>query len=418
MSQRMNEDKTGTILFISHDASRTGAPLFLLRFLQWFRQHSALPFRVLVGDTGELVSDFEALAPVDSFEPAPTFAYRGLRRLGLNDGAHSRHLSLLRERLAQTDIRLIYSNTEVTGKILDFLSFLDCPVICHVHGLESTIRHFGAENMASIQKYSSSYIAVSQAVKDNLAKNHAIPAEKIRMIYGFIPVESNELQAPAKSRSQVFRELGMPEAAKMVCACGSIEHRKGTDLFLEVADEVARHKDIGPVHFVWVGGNAKAGDEMKRRFNSPDTVHFIGPTVDVRPYYAAADVFLLSSREDAFPLVVMEAGLMGKPVVCFGESGGAPEFVEADAGFVIPGFDVKEMANKIVTLLSSEKLRMKMGEAARQKVLRRHRLDKGASDIAQIIEQAFQTSTSLPNHGDAALATPILASSTRHSSVE
>src|ERR1700735_5516672 len=295
----MSSDRPGTILFISHDASRTGAPLFLLRFLQWFRQNRAIPFRVLVGEPGELVPDFEALAPLESFEPVPTFTYRVLRRLGLNDRARSRHLARLRSRLAQSDIRLIYSNTEVTGKILDFLSFLDCPVICHVHGLEGTIRTFGAENINSIKEYSSSYIAVSQAVKDNLVINHAIPGEKIRMIYGFIPTENNERQVPAKSHSQVFQEVGIPEGAKMVCGCGSVEDRKGTDLFLQVAEEVARHQNVGEVHFVWVGWNAKKGDEMKRRFNSRAKVHFIGLKQEVRPSFAAADVFLLSSREEA-----------------------------------------------------------------------------------------------------------------------
>jgi len=396
-NQPMSEDKTGTILFISHDASRTGAPLFLLRFLRWFRQNRAIPFRVLAGEPGPLVPDFESLAPVDSFEPEPSFTYRGLRRLGLNDRARAKHLAQLRERLAQSDIRLIYSNTEVTGKILDFLSFLDCPVICHVHGLESTIRHFGAENIASIKKYSSSYIAVSRAVEDNLVTNHAIPGEKIRMIYGFIPIESNARVEPAKSRSELFRELGIPEAAKMVCACGSIEHRKGTDLSLEVAEDVSRREDFDDVHFVWVGSNAKTGDEMKQKFRFREKVHFVGSIVDVLPYYAAADVFLLPSREDAFPLVMMEAGLAGKPVVCFAESGGAPEFVESDAGFVVPGFDVKAMADKVITLLASETLRTQMGEAAKQKVLGRHRLDKGAADIARIIDQTLSVSTTLQN---------------------
>src|SRR5205814_4023764 len=80
-----------------------------------------------------------------------------------------------------------------------------------------------------------------------------------------------------------------------------------------------------------------------RRSESPN-VTFLGVKRDARPYLRAGDVFLLSSREDPFPLVALEAAQCGLPILCFADSGGMQEFVEGDAGYVVPAADVEAMA--------------------------------------------------------------------------
>jgi glycosyltransferase involved in cell wall biosynthesis len=402
--QKPKHESVGAVLFISHDASLTGAPLFLLRFLQWLRQNRQLSLQILVGAAGPLVPDFEALAPVSLFEPKPTVAYRILRRLRMNSSYRSAHLASLREQLAESNIRLIYANTIVNGKILDFLSFLGCPVICHVHELEQPIMDYGADNIDLVKKHANAYIAVSGAVKRNLVENHNVPASKIQMVHGFIPTAEYDAARDDAGIPALRQELGIANAAKLVCACGSIEPRKGTDLFLQVARKVVEAYKEAPVHFVWVGGRPESVDQMRNRVKAEsleDFVHFVGPKSDVGVYYSASDLFLLSSREDPFPLVMMEAALRGKPVVCFSGSGGASEFVEEeDAGFVVPGFDVDQMARRVAELLSAEELRRRMGSAARRKVLARHDIAIGASRISAIIDDALLASASAdPKNG-------------------
>jgi glycosyltransferase involved in cell wall biosynthesis len=87
---------------------------------------------------------------------------------------------------------------------------------------------------------------------------------------------------------------------------------------------------------------------------------------------------------------MLEAALEGKPIVCF-DSGGAPEFVRADAGFVIPRFDVTGMAEKISLLLSSSELRIQMGQVAKARVLNQHSLETCAPRIAAIIQDVVHT---------------------------
>ena len=385
-----------TVLFISHDSSNSGAPIFLLRFLSWFRKQRTTPFRILIGQAGGLLPDFESLAPADLFEPKATPLQEILRRLGWARKAdNSRHLALLRQKLSESNIGLIYSNTIVNGHILDFLSFLNCPVICHVHELQYAIGNAGEENLKLIKKYTSSYIAVSQAVKRNLIENLGIPAERIRTIHGFIPIDATENKIN-DSGTDVRRELGISRGARLVGACGTIEPRKGVDLFLRVANRVKELYKAAPVHFLWVGGwprEVRRARKDARSLSVQDIVHFIGRRPNVNAYYDASDIFLLPSREDPFPLVMLEAAWRGKPVICFDDTGGAPEFVEHDAGFVVPKFDVDEMAKKVIELLDRNELRERLGETAKNKVASLHGLNAGGAKIADCIEEVLTSGT-------------------------
>lgn len=383
--------KLGTVLFLSHDASRTGAPIFLLRFLRWLRESRDLRFRMLVGKPGDLISDFEALGTVDSFEATPTLLYKLLRRINLHNVLNLYHRFRLRENLLQSDVRLIYTNSVASAGMLDFLSFLNCPVITHVHELEGVINALGAQNIDVLKMCTSEYIAVSQAVKKNLVECHKISEHKITMIHGFVPTKE-DIASMQSARGVIHQELKISEDAKIVCACGSIEPRKGTDLFLQVAERVMLSYIGSPVCFVWIGGEPEVVSGMRKQVESSmlsSVVRFVGHKPESFPYLNVSDIFLLTSREDPFPLVMMEAALCQKPIICFDHSGGASEFVGQDAGFVVPGFDVNRMADRVVELLSSPKVCTQMGVAARKKTLSHHDLNVGAPKIAAIIERAL-----------------------------
>ena len=384
----------GTVLFLSHDASRSGAPIMLLNFLRWLRQNRAVQFRILIGNSGDLIADFEAVGAVDTFEPDRTFWYKALRRLKCNDRYLSYHRARLRERLLNSDIRLVYANSVASAPMLEFLSFLNCPVICHVHEPAMSIRKLGTRALDLVKSRTSVYIAVSQSVKENLSESYQIPEDKIHLLLGSIPI----LEQP-KVRDlhrDLRRELAIPATAKIVCGCGSIEFRKGTDIFLEVASHVSRKNLNFPVHFIWVGGEAAMIRRVRMQTVSSslnNLVHFVGQTSSVIPYFEASDIFLLTSREESLSLVMLEAALCERPIICFDQSGHPPEFVEQDAGFVVPGFDSIKMGDRLIELLSNPDLCRRLGMGAKSKLLTKYNFDVSASKIANVIEDMIDGTT-------------------------
>ena len=102
------------------------------------------------------------------------------------------------------------------------------------------------------------------------------------------------------------------------------------------------------------------------------------------------DVFALTSREDPFPLVMLEAAAAGVPLVCFAGGGGAPEFVQPDAGHVAAYLDVAGMAAAVSDLLEREEERQRMGQIAAERVRKRHTVDQAGPVLMDVIQRSLR----------------------------
>jgi glycosyltransferase involved in cell wall biosynthesis len=378
------------ILFISHDASRTGAPILLLSFLHWFKQNASTPFKILLNNGGLLETEFSKLAPV--FVLNRSYPQSLSQRIMSRLGRQSPHP--LRQWLAGDNIGLIYSNTITNHQALNALSFLQCPVISHVHELEYVIYLMAGEQLKITKTATTRYITASNAVKENLVNNHHISANQIETVHEFLPIEQLNLTEVFQRQSKIRAELNLPSNAFIVGASGTLGWRKGPDLMIQLAQTMRRHYPDLPVYFLWVGG-----DEQKERrrlyelqydvqhLGLEQTVRFLGAKPNSLDFFSIFNVFAMLSREDPYPLVCLEAALLEKPIVCFAKAGGEPEFVEDDCGFVVPYLDIETMAAKIHLLLESTELARAFGKRAAQKVRERHDISTAASQINSIIHQ-------------------------------
>jgi UDP-glucose:(heptosyl)LPS alpha-1,3-glucosyltransferase len=96
-------------------------------------------------------------------------------------------------------------------------------------------------------------------------------------------------------------------------------------------------------------------------------VHIVGPQTDPRPYFGAADVFVLPTLYDPCPNAALEAMACGLPVVTSTKSGVAELLTANDAGLVCGSRDVPALAAHMRALLEPG-ARTRMGENARQAV--------------------------------------------------
>ncbi len=392
------------ILFISHDASRTGAPILLLNFLRWLKRNSNFTFEILLRNPGPLVADFAVLAPVRILRHTHSLnsliklhdKKKGLRiwiqQISVRlkpfiSGPRSITSKDLTNYYSKFQPDLIYSNTVVNGDLLDALSVFACPVISHIHELDNIISLFGEKNWQSVKSNTQRFIAASDAVKKNLSDNRFIDSEQIEVVYSFV---QTRVESISPSGSKALREkLGISKETFVVCGSGLDEWRKGTDLFIRCAGEVNKRKRA-TTHFIWVGGwlseeARKKHLELAGQLLVADEITFTGMVDNPLDYFGLADVFALTSREDPFPLVCLEAGSMGIPVLCFANAGGMPVFVEEDAGFVVPYKDTSAMTEKIIELIDNPALRGRLGARAKEKVKERYNVEVGSQKILHIL---------------------------------
>jgi glycosyltransferase involved in cell wall biosynthesis len=379
------------ILFVSHEASRTGAPTNLLHFLRWFRRYSDRPFSVLLGQGGELVPEFEKLGSTWSILQS-RWIPGGLRasllsNAGLGARARRAETADAQRFAARCSPALVYANSIASARAIEVLD-PRIPLLTHVHELETRFQMLASPALTNLLTKTTKFIACSKAVQSNLVKNHGIDAAAIETVCESIPVD--EIRA-TRTRKQVLGELRIPNEALVVVGSGTADWCKGPDLFVQLAREVCRQRH--GAYFVWVGGGPNlrlAEFEHDIRLTGlTEKIRRTGAVKNPAEYLAASDVFALTSREDSFPLVCLEAAALGKPIVCFASAGGMPEFVEENCGFVTPYIDIIAMAERIVHLLDSSDLRKTMGECARRKAAERHDVKNAARTIVEIIEKTI-----------------------------
>lgn len=193
-----------------------------------------------------------------------------------------------------------------------------------------------------------------------------IPAEKVRVLHQYI--EPEEITAGKESGKPGKLRVGM---------IGTPEWAKGIELFIMIAQKYAAIYPDSPIEFLWKGlypGHPKYpiyyGDVVKA--GVAHLVKFEGITKDVNGFYESIDVLALTSREDTFPYVMMEAALWSKPTISFKEGGGAEGFVNSYDGFTIPYLDIDNFAHALHHYATRRDLLQMHGEAARKYILEHH----------------------------------------------
>lgn len=367
------------IVFVGHDAGRTGAPLSLLRIVEWFANSTAHPRAVILRNGGPLEAEYAKYAAVHVWDqpyPAPwdprRLVNKVLRRLGLVDMALlSRHQASIVRGLSARNVGAIFNNTGLNGPILAALkSALDVPVVSRIPELEAYMRKNNVDGSVDrVLALSDHFVAVSQAVKDNLVRAHAVAPERITVIHGACAAT----RLP-RGAARLREKLGIPENAFLVGGCGTLDWRKGIDLFIQVANHAARRPDFAGVYFCWIGAfvSESSSIELRREIELHALgarLFFLGEVPDTAPYLAELDLFLLTSREDPFPLVMLEAARQGVPIACFAGSGGATEFVDDTIGATVPMLDVSAMAQVVKDLRDAPGRRAELANGAHEKSL-------------------------------------------------
>lgn len=334
------------ILFVSHEATRTGAPMFLLHLLRWLRREAKVDFEILLGAGGPLEEEF--------------------RKVGL---VHFKK-DLENDPAALARFDLIYANTCLNGELLDELPCAGIPIITHVHELDSAYDQLGARRLGVCLRQTSWVQAGSEAVAACLEKRFGWARERMSVCPKLVDVAAFE-KRPAADWATARRQYGLSEDAQVIVGCGPQHWRKGIDLFLQLALLVKTRLGAGrPVRFLWIGAEARpelaamlAADI--RQMGLQADVTLLGELADPRPVLALADAVCLPSREDAGPFAMLEAAALGKPLLGFEAAGGLAEFARHGGGIMVPHLDVPALADACVAVLSDELRRAEMGGAAR-----------------------------------------------------
>ncbi|MDL4773221.1 glycosyltransferase [Actinomadura xylanilytica] len=201
------------------------------------------------------------------------------------------------------------------------------------------------------------FLTLTLADADAFARDGMANADFIPNALHVVPARHAELDAP------------------VVVRLGRLDYDKGQDLLLDAWSKVAPRR---PGWTLRVHGSDKCDGKEERRLarmteelGLTGSVQWPGPTRDIETALCAGSVFALTSREEGFPMAILEAMAYGLPCVAFDCAPGIGELITHGVdGLVVPAGNTTEFAACLLRLMDDAELRRKMGRAARASVQR------------------------------------------------
>jgi len=227
----------------------------------------------------------------------------------------------------------------------------------HRYRLSIERRMYASERLKAV-------VCNSVMVKDEIRERFGVPDERLHVVYNAVDsgVYSPELRA---HRSRTRERLGIPESATLFLFVGSGFERKGVATAIDALAMLDSQS-----HLVVVGRDKhlRRYADRARALGVAARVTLTGPQEDPRPYYGAADAFVLPTRYDPCPNAALEAMACALPIVTSTKSGAAELALAHDAGRVCPAGDAAGLAAHMRSLLDPA-LRSRLGGNARAAVL-------------------------------------------------
>lgn len=305
------ESYQNKVVLIGHDANLNGAQMLALNLGRTLKENFGFEVVYILGGDGPLRIQYEEVGRVF------------LSKAGFSDIGET--LSLL----GDEGYSIAITNTTASGSAVPVLKNNGFKVLSLIHELPNLLHSFQLELSAdAIAQNSDHVIFPAQIVWDGfeafagkVAKNGCVFPQGLY---------NKEVMQLDKADGGLREELGLASNVKIVLGIGYADIRKGIDRFVSAGISLAREqKDIA---FLWVG--APAAETLSwfqpeiEASGLRDRVRIMGHRHDVGRFLAAADAFYLSSREDPFPSVVLEALACGLPVVGHRGCGGCDDLIE------------------------------------------------------------------------------------------
>jgi len=209
--------------------------------------------------------------------------------------------------------------------------------------------------------------AVSHGIKQKLI-GYGFPEHKIWVVPS--PVFLTKFAQPSPEKVKIIRQKYSLNEGRAVLFVGYLAKAKNIANLLQAAEIIIQR--YADAKFLICGeGEEKEGLEyLSQELGVENSVIFTGeiPYEELPDYYHAGDIFVLPSSHESFGLVLLEAGMAGKPVVATNLTGPRDIVVEGVTGFLVPPQNPDELAARILTLMEQPELARQLGENARKHI--------------------------------------------------
>ncbi|USK33678.1 glycosyltransferase family 4 protein [Bacillus sp. F19] len=223
-----------------------------------------------------------------------------------------------------------------------------------------------------MQKHISRFIAISRAIEDDLNYVNT-PSKKIV----FLPNGIDKLLYQNKNQNEFHLK-----SKKTFLYVGRLEKVKGIDILMEAWSRINKQLKQNSQLIILGEGSIDIS-----RFQTDESVEYMGKVDNVRDYLANADVFLLPSRYEGISNALLEA-MASKLTIIASKVGGNPDLIKhGENGFLFERENIEQLQNLIEGIMSSQYDVSSIGEAAYKFIEKDYDLDKISNKYIKLYQQ-------------------------------
>lgn len=381
------------ILIFSHEASNSGAPIFLLNLCKYLVSTNEYRIFIVFKDSGALLGEFKKIGSVfvqDSLNNNQSKLINLFIRLF---PLYKIRNIILAFRVLLFKPKIHLSNTIVNSKIMSLIPSRGRKTITIVHEMKGVIELFDKlkiSNSSEVIENSDKIIAVSNSVRKDLINKFKVSNDKTEVIYN----SSNYFQKEKVTKKDIETwkvRNGIPLNAFLVGTCGGPIWRKGPDIFLNIVKSFISKYPRKEIFFIWQGGTKNSSQFLDfqtelRMLEIEKHTTIIPQTENVHFFYNAIDILISTAREEPFGLTILEAGTYSKPCIAFRQSGGPEELLSDNRGILVSYGNYNKAADEINKLIHDENLYNKYASSLNDFVIKNNSQNK-LSRYKEIIDR-------------------------------
>lgn len=268
-------------------------------------------------------------------------------------------------------VQYIHSTWKEKQRLLNLKENVPGSFVKRIYHLFLTWFNVNAEKYIFSKK--KKYIAISECIQQELVDFFHIPKENIRVIHHGVNMNEftpyHESDEGVKVRSEIREKLKIFDDEVAFIFVGAFNYRKGLDSLIKAFQRMSPEQQMKS-HLILVGGGDETPFKEMIHPNSQDRIHFVTHQKDIRPYYWAADTFVLPSLYEPFGLVTLEAMSCGLPAIVSKTAGSAELIKHQENGLLLNSpTDSSEVSKLLCEILDSSQNRVSMAKKARQRAV-------------------------------------------------
>lgn len=213
-----------------------------------------------------------------------------------------------------------------------------------------------------------------------------------RLVTYVPPVDASEFRPDAERRAAARAEMGLQPGELAFGTVGNLNPDKGHEFLVRAAREVRARRPRTALRLIGGSSPAHAAYEAGIRAEAAplgEAVRFVDPDVRVAELLPGLDLFVLASRREGIPTVVLEAMACGLPVITT-DVGAVREVAEhGTTALVVPRCDAGALASAIIELMDDPGRRRALGDAGRRAMTERFGIDRCADAHAYAYRMAL-----------------------------